>query len=177
MLVQIMPSLYVGDMSTCSRGALLDTHPVLMQPHATVHAVKSPCHQQAVGYRGTLPQDHPHYLTYATGPELYLNMIDPPQPLFQLETFWAACEFMAAQSADLPVVVHCNLGLSRAPTLAFIRLVRLGLSPVSPEDYAAQHAWFTSLYPFYAPGAGLALYLKTHWQEILNARPPLSPAT
>lgn len=54
---------------------------------AVVHACKSPCHQRAVGYTGSLPKAHPNYLWLRRKSDLYLNMIDPPIPLFPDELF------------------------------------------------------------------------------------------
>jgi len=54
---------------------------------ATVHACKSPCHQRAVGYRKSLSSSHPNYLVLEEAPNLYLNMIDPPVPLFMPPLF------------------------------------------------------------------------------------------
>lgn len=40
-----------------------------------------------VGYRGSLAASHPNYLVLQREHDLYLNIIDPPVPLFKAETF------------------------------------------------------------------------------------------
>jgi hypothetical protein len=42
-------------------------------------ARNAPCHQQAVGYRGTLPPDHPDYLAVWRSYNLCLNLVDRPR--------------------------------------------------------------------------------------------------
>jgi hypothetical protein len=53
-----------------------------------VHACKNPCHFNAVGYKGSLPKNHPNYLSLEReGANLYLNIVDPDIPLFMSQTF------------------------------------------------------------------------------------------
>lgn len=82
---------------------------------AIIHACKSPCHQRAVGYRKSLPNTHPHYLVYKEGNNLYLNMIDPPGPLFMMPTFTEFLKFAKdIWDSGKTLLIHCNKGESRA---------------------------------------------------------------
>jgi hypothetical protein len=60
---------------------------------AVVHACKSPCHQDAVGSRRKLSNTHPNYLVLEKENDLFLNIIDPPVPLFMPPLFTAFLEF------------------------------------------------------------------------------------
>jgi len=75
---QVQNRLYVRDDSDCTPRN---------EDYAVVHACKHPCHQEAVGYTGSLSSSHPHYLSYRDGDDLYLNMIDPERPMFMPEMF------------------------------------------------------------------------------------------
>ena len=151
----ITPQLGFADQSGCL------AHPA---GFAIVHACKSPCHQQAVGYTKSLPKTDPHYLSYQSGNDLYLNLIDPPQPLFQMESFQTFFRFVDFQIARRSVLIHCNQGESRAPSLALLYAAkRLNLFP--DESYAAARATFEKQFP-YKPGQGIVTYLTVHWKEL-----------
>lgn len=133
---------------------------------AVVHACKSPCHQRAVGYRGSLPSHHPYYLVLRRGHDLFLNLIDPAVPLFKLDSF---AEFMSfardRYDAGGSLLIHCNQGESRAPSLALLFLAK-HLSVISGESYTAAHAAFVRLYPSYRPGLGIQRFLDENWPAL-----------
>ena len=132
---------------------------------AIVHACKSPCHQAAVGYHGSLPGSHPNYLVLETNADLYLNMIDPPQPLFMPPLFTSFLGFAARQwELGKSILIHCNQGESRAPSLGLLFLAKYK-GEVSNESYEKAAAEFQILYPLYQPGQGIQIYLRTHWSE------------
>lgn len=159
-MIELHPGLFVGDQSTCLQG---------FDGFAVVHAFKSPCHQQAVGYRVALPHDHPYYLALETEYDLYLNLIDPPTPLFQVESFrhfreFAACKYVEEHQA---LLIHCNQGESRAPSLALLFLAK-DLHVLPNDSYAAAVEAFAPLaatFPRYQPGLGMALFMGEYWAE------------
>ena len=133
---------------------------------AVVHACKSPCHQRAVGYRGSLPSTHPNYLAFEKGSDLYLNMIDPPQPLFMSGLFVTFLRFGAQNwDAGRSLLIHCNLGESRAPSLAMLFLAK-HLHAITNSGFDAARSQFSSIFPPYAPGLGIQSYLRQHWDEL-----------
>lgn len=158
-MLEVAPGLYVGAMYACS----LDT-----SDRAIVHACKVPCHQQAVGYAGSLPRSHPEYLVAPRGNHLYLNIVDMvvrQEHRFMAPILGAALDFIGAWYGKLPVVVHCNEGRSRSPTIAMLYLAkRAGRLP--DEGVAKTVKAFSRLYPPYDPGQGLASYLRRHWDDI-----------
>jgi hypothetical protein len=145
-----------GDQACCAPG---DAR------RAVVHACKMPCHRAAVGYEGNLPSGHPEYLARRGEYDLYLNLIDPPLPLFKPESFRLFLSFMEEQrSQGRPVLIHCNQGQSRAPSLALLYgAKRLGLFP--SESYGAARKAFEAVHP-YTPGAGIAKFLDDHWSSL-----------
>ena len=132
---------------------------------AVVHACKSPCHQKAVGYRGSLPPTHPNRLVLERGNDLYLNMIDPPQPLFMPPLFTGFLEFGSRHwDAGRTLLVHCNLGESRAPSLAMLFLAK-HLHVIGGSDFDTARTDFLVIFTRYAPGLGIQIYLREHWHE------------
>jgi hypothetical protein len=132
---------------------------------AVIHACKSPCHQRALSYTGSLPKNHPSYLACEQGNHLFLNMIDPDQPLFMPPLFVASLAFIEKHLSKRKVLIHCNEGLSRAPSLALLYLAkRAGV--IDNSSYIAAYKDFIKRFPFYRPGRGIATYLELHWNEL-----------
>lgn len=133
---------------------------------AIVHACKSPCHRQAVGYHGNLDKAHPNYLVLERERDLYLNMIDPPVPLFKPELFSAALRFADHHwSNGRKVLFHCNEGRSRAPSLILLYGAKVR-SIFSNASFAEARRDFEGLYEIYLPGRGISTYLTEHWDKI-----------
>ncbi|MCK4409715.1 MAG: hypothetical protein KAW67_06490 [Candidatus Eisenbacteria sp.] len=136
---------------------------------AVVHACKSPCHQRAVGYRGNLSKSHRHYLVLERGNNLYLNMIDPPAPLFKMPLFHAFLQFAGRhwdEGDDL--LIHCNLGMSRAPSLALVFLAK-HTRAITDDSYATAAEEFAHKVGGYHPSEGIRKYLARHWDELAPA--------
>lgn len=155
-MIKVQERVYVGNETDCRVGD---------DEWAVVHACKSPCHQRAVGYRGSLPQDHPHYLVFQQGTDLYLNLVDPQVPLFMAQSFTSFLAFARVQlNEGRKILIHCNQGESRAPSLALLLLAKLVCS-ISNDSYKAARADFEALFTGYYPGMGIQKYLADHWSE------------
>lgn len=133
---------------------------------AVVHACKSPCHQSAVGYRKSLPKEHPNYLWLKQGSNLYLNIIDPPIPLFPDELFATFLSFAReTRDSGKALLIHCNQGESRAPTLALVFLAK-HLHAISNQSYSAARQDFAQRFPRYLPGRGIQTYMHENWSKM-----------
>jgi len=133
---------------------------------AVVHACKSPCHQAAVGYRGNLQNTHPNYLVYEKENDLVLNIIDPPVPLFKMELFEAFLRFAPTHwDAGKKLLIHCNQGESRAPSLGLVFLAK-HIGAITNESYEEAKKEFIGLYPQYRPGRGIQIYLSESWIKL-----------
>jgi predicted protein tyrosine phosphatase len=133
---------------------------------AVIHACKSPCHQRELGYAGSLPKTHPNYLTVVRGNELFLNIIDPPIPLFPDELFAVFLSFAREKwDAGLRLLIHCNKGESRAPSLGLVFLAK-HIRVLPNGSYAEARREFVKRFPNYAPGRGIETYLTTKWQDL-----------
>lgn len=133
---------------------------------AVVHACKDPCHRRAVGYRRrALDQDHPHYLILEDGPNLYMNLIDPPTSrLFMPESFHTFLDFAARRyETGNQLLIHCNEGRSRAPSLAMLFLAK-ELEELPDGSFRAARAAYSERDSVYAPGQGIRTYLSENWE-------------
>lgn len=148
--------LSIGDQSTCVRR--------LASAPWIIHACKEPCHRSAAGYsNASLDKNNPDYLYVEKPGHLYLNLIDPPVPLFKIESFQHALGF-ARRAGSRPLHIHCNQGQSRAPSLAVVLMAKhYGVLPNT--SYEAARAAFEQRFP-YAPGLGIASFLSDNWNPI-----------
>ena len=131
-----------------------------------MHACKSPCHQRAVGYRGNLSKDHPHYLVLETDTDLYMNLIDPPVPLFMPASFISFLSFARGHlDVGKNLLIHCNQGESRAPSLALLLLAKR-FGQIQNDSYDGARADFEELFAGYRPGRGIQKYLSDQWGDL-----------
>lgn len=153
---QISNYLFVGDDKDCEMLRARRHNDMFV-----IHACKT-CHSRELGYRGSLPKDDPHYLFYEKEKELFLNMIDPPTPLFSNTLFIQAISFINRHPGN--VLIHCDKGFSRAPSVAIAYLANWNELPA--DSYNSAVKAYRAIDPLYEPGKGIAEYLKTHWHEI-----------
>jgi len=156
-MVRVYDRLYIGNETSCQQGT---------DELAVIHACKTPCHQRAVGYRGSLPSIHENYLFLRRPFDLYLNIIDPPKPLFKIETFVQFLLFASENyNRGSSLLIHCNQGVSRAPSLALLFLSK-GLGAIPSDSFAAARTAFIPLYGGYRPGVGIQQFLDQNWASI-----------
>ncbi|MGD0654831.1 MAG: hypothetical protein ABSA16_10840 [Thermoguttaceae bacterium] len=152
----IYERLYIGTEEDCRSGN---------NEWAIVHACKSPCHQREVGYHGSLPSTHPNYLVLERENDLILNMVDPPRPLFMPKLFIDFLWFSEKHwNKGKNLLIHCNLGESRAPSLALLFIAKR-LHRINGSSYENAKSEFMNLFPSYTPGLGIQIYLHQHWNE------------
>lgn len=91
--------------------------------------------------------------------EMALNMVDAENPrYFSDEMINAGLDFITERLAEGdPVLVHCNAGLSRSPSIAFLWMFEHGWLD---DDFRYAVPQFKNLYPDYMPGNGIWEYLK-----------------
>lgn len=157
---KLSDNLYVGSQDDCKIGHC-------MKPkHAVVHCVKDPCHSRVARTR-KLDKQHANYLAFEFPGDLYLNMIDPDKPLFQPGTFERFMDFMRRHRDDEQVLIHCNQGHSRAPSLAMLWLAK-GLHEIPDESYDVARDSFEKKFPemMNTEGKGIETYMREHWNEI-----------
>jgi hypothetical protein len=159
---EVYERLYVGSDNDCFHER---------EGWAVVHACKHRCHQYAVGYSGNLSPHHPSYLVHEEENNLYLNMVDVNKPgylksRYMIPIIEATSAFVAAHLQEgMNVLIHCNQGVSRAPTLAMLFLARR-IGWIDSTDFENARADFLHQYPDYSPGIGLTTFLIDHWDEI-----------
>jgi hypothetical protein len=131
-----------------------------------IHACKDGdySHRALLKYESMGAPKGPDYLVARRPGNLYLNLIDADDPNFIPDAaINEALDFIKnSLSKDKSVLVHCNKGQSRSPTIIFLYLYFEGKLP--PEYHKALRA-FRRLYPQYDPSIGLELYAKRRIRE------------
>jgi hypothetical protein len=134
-----------------------------------VHACKEPYHRQLLGYktRGA-PKGHTEYLFAKRDRKLYLNLVDAPDPAYINKTIIdVALEFIHDELTNKQkVLVHCNLGESRSPSIGLLYLAIY--SDKLSETFIDAERDFRQIYPNYNPGSGMRGFLINNWEEYLE---------
>ena len=165
-MIEVAEKLWVGAQHDFE--ALSDLE---QQRWGVVHAAKEPYHRQLLGYttRGA-PKDDPEYLFAERRNRFYMNLVDVEDKAFvRKELIDAPLVFLDRQTQvaghqdgqpfeGRNLLIHCNKGGSRAPTLAMLYLApKLG-----PNFEEAEEA-FREMYPAYAPAKGVRDFAQENW--------------
>lgn len=164
--IEVAPRLHVGSTADyASLESMWDAGLANQDRWAVVHAAKEPYHRDFVGYvERAAPKDHPEYLFARRDNRLALNLIDVADVKYMPEPLWAAAIAFITEHHDAgrEVLIHCNQGGSRAPSLAL-----LWLSFSDPEwgllKFADAEERFRGLYPAYSPAAGPRDFVANNW--------------
>jgi len=94
---------------------------------------------------------------------LILNLVDAPNPAYiPKEIIDVSLEFIHKElSEGRKVLVHCNLGTSRSPSIGLLYLA-IYTEKLSKEFAIAENE-FRQIYPSYNPGAGMKGFLVQNW--------------
>jgi predicted protein tyrosine phosphatase len=161
-MIQVHPDLYVGSIEDFKF-----IHPRIKDDWRVVHAAKYPYHRDFVGYNTVAaPKDSPEYLYALRGFRLALNMVDSEKPeYFSKELIDRALDFIdEGLKNGRKVLVHCNEGVSRAPSIALLYLGRvLKVWDESTLEEAADE--FMQIYPSYNPGKGIWGHMWENWYD------------
>jgi predicted protein tyrosine phosphatase len=129
------------------------------------------CKEGPGGHRNILhytspgaPKDR-NYLFVKRSRFLVLNIIDAQDPTFVPDSLIdESLTFINDQlSKNHKVLIACNHGLSRSPTIAFLYLYSAGKLP---QEYHKALRSFRQIYPQYDPSPGLELYAKRRIREM-----------
>jgi predicted protein tyrosine phosphatase len=161
MMVEVAKNLFVGDKDACTEAALPDSGLI------TVHAAKT-CHARLLGYPANKAAPKgPEYLIANRPGNLYLNLVDSDKPEYiPHEVILDAVERLNAEHfvSGRKVLVHCDSGFSRSPSIAFLYLAsktKLGQF----DDWTHAADLFRENYPYFQPQNGMKGYIRRHWDE------------
>jgi len=117
----------------------------------------------------TLPRKYDVEKTLLIVHDQRLNMVDMQQPLSPIYThpiLKKAIEFIDQNILSKKILIHCNQGESRAPSIALVYLAHKG--KINNANFQLAVVDFKDIYPSYIPGTGIFLYVRNYWQDIMN---------
>jgi predicted protein tyrosine phosphatase len=157
-MIEIYPNLFVGNADDYELQVKGQTD------WAVVHACKEPYHRRELGYtsRGA-PKNHPEYLIARRGNRLILNLVDANDPNYiPKEIIDAALDFIKdGLGKSQKVLVHCNQGESRSPSIGMLYLATN--TEKLPKEFTEAEQSFRQIYPMYNPSEGMRGFLIRNW--------------
>lgn len=167
-MIEIHPRLFVGNEQdyefTVKR----------QEGWRVIHACKDPYHRNLLGYSGQgAPKHHPEYLMARRGNRLFLNLVDAPSPEYiPKEIIDAALGFIhEGLEAQNRILVHCNLGESRSPSIGLLFLAAF-TDTIPRGSFAEAEIAFRKIYPPYNPKSGMRGFLMKHWASYCEGLVP-----
>lgn len=152
-MTRVDENIYVGSLSDYRN--VMDNHSFRF-----VQACKTPCHEMAVG--GTLPQGDAEYYVAKRSNGIALNMIDGHFGYqFHNVMFDESLDFIYRHREENKILIHCNLGRSRSPSIALLYMAKE--KRINNESFEKASEDFKKLYPDYNPGMGIQEFLKLNW--------------
>lgn len=163
-MIEIIPGLFVGNGQDCDE-----------QEHNTklkiISAAKEPWHRRALGYTGrAAPKEHPEYLIAFRPRRVILNLVDPNDAKWIPRELIAAAIDEVANGLDdgMEVLVHCNQGESRAPSIVLLYLLTCPGKWSSAFETCENGDEVIDLfreefYPDYNPSEGFTQFIRDNW--------------
>ena len=162
-MIEVYPNLFIGNADDYELQ-------VKGQPGwMVIHACKEPYHRRELGYtsRGA-PKNHPEYLIARRENRLILNLVDADDPNYiPKEIIDSALGFIQeGLRKSQRVLVHCNQGESRSPSIGMLYLA-INTEKLPKEFAEAEHG-FRQIYPLYNPSLGMRGFLIRNWSNYVR---------
>lgn len=158
-MVEVIPHLWVGDDA--------DYEKVKDREHwANLRVCKDGPggHRDTLGYKTLAAPKDKDYLWVRRARRLSINLIDGDDPNWIApEMIDTALEFIKEWlgKGEL-VLVSCNRGQSRSPSIVLMYLRSIG---DMPYNLGMSERMFSHYYPPYNPAQGIRQYVRTHWSD------------
>ena len=159
---EIHPNLFVG------REQDFEAKVRVQHEWNVVHACKEPYHRGLLGYKGRgAPKDHPEYFFAVRSNRLFLNLVDADDLAYiPAVIIDRALRFIhESLNAERKVLVHCNHGESRAPSIGFMYLLA-HTDRIQTVDFLEAEKVFLGIYPTYRPANGIRQYARNFFLKL-----------
>lgn len=105
---------------------------------------------------------------FEDGDNLYLNLLDIVSLSFEYANpmIKKSIEFIDKKIVEKEVLVHCNFGASRSPSIALLYMAKKGY--INNNSFKEAAIDFMNIYKYYSPNMGMNNYFSTHWYDIIE---------
>lgn len=132
-----------------------------------IHACKEPYHRQLLGYSGrNCNPTNPEYLYAERDNILYLNMVDAYDKKYIRKNLYniSTKKINDALLKNKKVLIHCNKGESRSPSIGLYYLKTIG--KIKSDSYInGKTIFINEYYPNFRPNKGIDEWLEENWNE------------
>ncbi len=160
-------NIYIGKIDECNKFDQLGDWAII--------AATQTAHYDLMGWDKTNNKpnkNHPDYIYKIVesdpGPTFFLNWVDGGAHLYKWskpELFIKVLDFIDKWIKTKKVLIFCDQGKSRSPTLGLLYLAKR-LKGIPDYSYDEAYKLFLDIYPEYSP-SGIGEYVKEHWKEII----------
>ena len=136
-----------------------------------LHCAKHPYHCKMVGYSGNLKPNHTNYACIRKENRMALNLVDmdtfDEKYLPHYKTMLSkAFHFLDDHVLNWrSVLINCNQGVSRGPTIGMMYVARLGAWGF--VDFKETVERFRNIYPKYEPSLSMSSIAENLWNEFV----------
>lgn len=122
-------------------------------------------HRSMLGYTSLGAPKNKSYLVARDGNVMALNLIDVNDPtMIPDECIDAGLHFIKEmQGKGIKLLVHCNAGHSRSPSIV---LSYLRAADGMPDSFVAAEKRFRAIYRNYDPGVGMRSHVRERWKSL-----------
>jgi len=161
---QISPNVYVGDDADYEK--VKDA-----RDWAFVRCCKygPGGHQQTLGYSTLAAPEGKNKYWVRRSNLLALNLLDLDDPNFvPTEAIQVALDFIRDNVDEKKVLIACNAGHSRGPTIGLMWLRTIGRMPYSFMQ--SEKFYRNDIYSKFDPSPGIEQFARSHWADLRDGR-------
>lgn len=125
-------------------------------------------HKDLLGYNTQSSPEGPHKYWAKKGRVLALNLLDLDDPNYvPEEAIQQGLDFIRDNVDEKKVLVACNAGHSRGPTMGLMWLRTIGRMPYS---FMQSEKHYANLYRKFDPSPGIEQFARMHWASLLTGQ-------
>ena len=122
-------------------------------------------HRSMLGYTSLAAPKDKQYLVARDGNVMALNLIDVDDPtMIPDEAIDAGLRFIKEmQEKGIKILIHCNAGHSRSPSVV---MAYLRAADGMPDSFVAAKKRFKAIYRRYDPSVGIDAHIRERWKSL-----------
>lgn len=105
---------------------------------------------------------------YENNDDLYLNLLDISSLSYDYASpmIKRSIDFIDRKIKDKKVLVHCNFGMSRSPSICLLYMAKKGY--INNSSFKEASKDFHKIYNYFSAGLGMHRYFDRYWNDIMQ---------